>query len=844
MSLIDPDRFEGANRIKKAVDVSDVMRRLVKEDLLTFEGKPLFPERRAHTVSYKLSASEMKLYDLVTDYVSDGFNRAERLSGNKKNSVGFAMTVLQRRLASSPCAIYKSLARRTERLKKLFRDKNLSDEFVDADFDDEFPSGEFETKEDELTERMTAARNLVELRNEIQTLERLTEMAKNVFRSGKDRKWRELSELLQGNEHLAAHDKLIIFTEHRDTLDYLHEKISALFGRSESVATIHGGMTYRERRKIQEQFKDDKNIFVLVATDAAGEGINLQCAHLMINYDLPWNPNRLEQRFGRIHRIGQKKICHLWNLVAGDTREGQVFQRLLKKLEVERSALGGKVFDILGKISFDNRPLRELLIEAVRYGDNPTVIRQLDSVVDKSFDANKLQELMRQRALTEDTLEVEKVADISRNMERVGVRKLQPHCIENFFLTAFKRLGGQFYRRGNGCYEIPYVPGEIRKLGAAEKSYKRICFEKNSSDAELIAHGLLSAVCAATLKRYGELLRHGTIFVDDSDAAQDLRLLFYVEIEIVDGRAQTLSRQVRFVEILQDGRAVPTSSAPYMDYRAPTDDERNKILAAIRNAPWLAGNVEKCAVEYAEKNFVAPQRQQLADKRKLYLDRLEAAVKSRLRSEIGYLDNQAYELRNKDKAKSTSATRHADELAERLNRRLEEIASERKISAATPVVIGGALIVPNGRLKTLNEKISAPDALSRAEIETIAMNAVINIERELGNQPADVSGDKCGYDIESREPTDRLRFIEVKGRNADADTVTVTKNEILTALNAPDNFILAIVAVAGNSAQVTYLQNPFKRPPDFSVVSITYQLSALIKQGKIILTRNLLLGGG
>src|SRR6266581_7148600 len=161
--------------------------------------------------------------------------------------------------------------------------------------------------------------------------------------------------------------KLVIFTEHRDTLNYLHERIRTMLGQSEAVVTIHGGMGREERTHAQESFTQDKQVQVLIATDAAGEGINLQRAHLMVNYDLPWNPNRLEQRFGRIHRIGQTEVCHLWNLVAAETREGEVFHTLLRKLEQARQSLGGQVFDVLGKLQFEGRPLRDLLIEAIRY---------------------------------------------------------------------------------------------------------------------------------------------------------------------------------------------------------------------------------------------------------------------------------------------------------------------------------------------------------------------------------------------------------------------------------------------------------------------------------------------
>jgi superfamily II DNA/RNA helicase len=167
--------------------------------------------------------------------------------------------------------------------------------------------------------------------------------------------------------------KLVIFTEHRDTLNYLRQRMSTLLGRPEVIVCIHGGMGREERMTAQESFRHDPDVKVLLATDAAGEGINLQRAHLMVNYDLPWNPNRLEQRFGRIHRIGQTEVCHLWNLVASETREGEVYRTLLEKLDDARKALGGQVFDVLGKLQFEGKPLRELLIEAIRYGEQAEV---------------------------------------------------------------------------------------------------------------------------------------------------------------------------------------------------------------------------------------------------------------------------------------------------------------------------------------------------------------------------------------------------------------------------------------------------------------------------------------
>ena len=247
-----------------------------------------------------------------------------------------------------------------------------------------------ETTEEEVVARASAALTISELEAEIQTLHRLEALAQKVRYSGTDRKWEELSSLLQGESNADANElfdtrkqppKLIIFTEHRDTLHYLTERIQTLIGRTEALVTIHGSMRREDRQKAQEQFTQDREVQILLATDAAGEGINLQRANLMVNYDLPWNPNRVEQRFGRIHRIGQTERCHLWNLVASETREGAVFDALLDKLNQQHKALGGAVFDVLGKC-FSNASLRDLLINAIREGDKPEVKARLTEVID------------------------------------------------------------------------------------------------------------------------------------------------------------------------------------------------------------------------------------------------------------------------------------------------------------------------------------------------------------------------------------------------------------------------------------------------------------------------------
>ncbi|MFH1743357.1 MAG: helicase-related protein [bacterium] len=885
LALLDGDRFEGKFRDGvHVVDTSDLMRRLVKEQLVRFNGKPLFPERRASTVTYDLSDLEAALYRDVTDYVREEMNRADRLAeegeGRRGNRIGFALTTLQRRLASSPEAIYQSIRRRRERLEKRLREEELLRrgaearledpdglrDFSDEDIEDleDAPDGEAEEAEDEVVEQASAARTIAELKKEIQTLAILEKSAAKVRRSGTDKKWEELSNLLQNTPEMfdaeGVRRKLIIFTEHRDTLKYLSDRMQSLIGRTEAVVMIHGGMGREDRRKVQESFTQDKEVQILVATDAAGEGINLQRAHLMVNYDLPWNPNRLEQRFGRIHRIGQTEVCHMWNIVAYETCEGTVFHRLLTKLETEREALGGNVFDVLGRV-FEGAELRKLLIEAIRYGDRPEVRDRLRHVVDEGLDREYLQELLKERALANDTLTAAQVERIREDMERAEARRLQPHFIRSFFAEAFRVLGGSMKKRETKRFEITHVPAVIRsrdrQIGIGEpvlSRYERICFDKEqiSLEAKPMAafvcpgHPLLDSTIDLILERYRDLLKKGAILVDKNDDSEVPRALFYLEHSLKDARVdrsgtrRTISRQMQFVELDAEGCVHAAGPAPYLDYE-PITDERRELISSHLEADWLQEDLESRIIAYAAENLVPKHLEEVRRRKEESIAKISAAVKERLTKEINYWDHRANQLQAQEAAgqnharlNSAKAHQRADELQTRLQRRLSELEQERQISPAPPTVIGGALVIPNGLIERQSgERDKEPDtfARERARIEQLAMEKVMAHEKAQGREPTDVSDKKCGYDIESSVPGENghLLFIEVKGRAKGADTVTVTKNEILTCLNKPDQFILAIVLVEDGSVdEPVYLQKPFSREPDFGVTSVNYSLNELL----------------
>lgn len=814
--------------------------------------------------------------------MQEEFNRADKLNNERKTTVGFALTILQRRLASSPEAIYQSLRRRRERLEHRLAEERLGKRAADyADLGDDFDEDDFapeeqEELEEKVVDHASAAATIAELEAEIRTLKRLEAMANKVRVSGIDRKWEELSLLLQDNESMFGADgqreKLIIFTEHKDTLNYLTEKIRSLLGSDEAVVTIHGGMVRDERRKVEELFKQDKGVRILIATDAAGEGINLQRAHLMINYDLPWNPNRLEQRFGRIHRIGQTEVCHLWNLVAQETREGFVFQRLFQKLEEERQALGGKVFDILGKMTFDNKSLRDLLIEAVRYGNDSKVKDRLNQVVDSSLNQGALRKLIEERALTDDVMDVHAVMEIKEDIERIEAHKLQPHFIEAFFVEAFRSVGGKIRQRESGRYEITSVPYAVRnrdmQIGYGEPvlhRYERVCFDKiycnlqGQPPAALICpgHPLLEATIDLVRERNVDVMKRGAIFVDDNDYSQDARLLFYIEdavqdgIILKDGNRRTVSKHIHFVEIKEDGTASNAGYAPYLDYRAAEDAEYAAVRDWLKNQQWLCSGVEDRAKGYAIEQLIPSHFAEVKNRKETMLNKTAKAVKDRMTAEIQYWDYRSIELQQKEaagkvnaKLNSRLAARRAEELESRMQARLAEIEKERRISPMPPVISGGALIIPKGLLHRLMGT-SEPSLFGqddRQSIEYAAMNAVMQIETQLGYRPKDVSAAKCGYDVESFIPEDmrrrleayRLRFIEVKGRAKGATTVTVSKNEILTALNKQDEFILAIVEVDGQNTHTIYLKHPFKNAPDFTATSVNYDIQDLIAESEVL----------
>ncbi|MGB7510294.1 MAG: helicase-related protein, partial [Pelodictyon phaeoclathratiforme] len=871
LSLLDSDRFYGKFRdgVHK-VDCSDLIRRMVKEKLVKFDGTPLFPERKAYTVNYQLSDLEAALYEAVTDYVKTEMGKADQLDGKRKGSVGFALTSLQRRLASSPEAIFQSLKRRRERLERRLREEKIgargqklfAETLIDVPEDeDDFNAEEQETMEETLVVQATASQTIAELDGEIFILQALEQQAKGLVASGKDRKWDELSRILQNEPQMrdagGRMRKIIIFSEHRDTLNYLHEKIAGVLGSHDAIVVIHGAVHRDDRRKSQELFRSDPEIRVLVATDAAGEGINLQNANLMVNYDLPWNPNRLEQRFGRIHRIGQQEVCHLWNLVAKETREGDVYFRLLEKLQVVSEALKGEVFNVLGEV-FDGISLKDLLLEAIRYGDKPEVRARLSQKIDIALDLDHLKEILNRDALAQESFSAERLFAVKEEMEKAEARRLQPFFVRSFFMKGFESLGGSIYPRESGRFEITHVPAELRErdrlitgrnrrdLAPVLRRYERVCFTKESvrpvdkpglAFANMIhpGHPLMLALSDLLLEQHANLLRQGTILVDPADDGDQPSLLFLLTHEVKSGDGMVISKRLQFVRALPDGSTTFAGWAPHLDLE-PLASAQRPLLDETLAAPWLNSGLENRALALAASTLVPQHFSEVADRRIAHVDKTLAAVHERLTREIDFWSDRFIKLTD-DKAAGKDVRlplehvrRTLSDLEARLEHRKKELLSMRHVTSATPVVLSGALVIPAGLIRVLQGEPAScgstfsADPAARSRIEQLAMQAVRQSEESRGCRVVDVSTQKCGWDITSYPPAidgkqPESRHIEVKGRIKGATTITVTRNEMLYALNQAEKFVLAIVQIDENE-QIDgpyYLRSPFDAEPGWGV---------------------------
>ncbi|GAB4007113.1 helicase-related protein [Nocardioides ultimimeridianus] len=812
LALLDSDRF-GSHRVQEtARPGTDLMRRLLKEELLTMDGRRLFPERKAQTVPYPLGPDERRLYDAVTAYVRDEMNRAEELRSGQRRTVTFALMVLQRRLASSPEAILRSLERRRARLLDKRPDfvagTNDPDTLSIIRDEDERSLADIEQQEHEpFVDGATAAQSLAQLDVEIAMLGDLIVLAQQVRAAGTDAKWNELETLILQPSYGTSgqRQKLIVFTEFRDTLQYLRDRLEALAGWDQNVVEIHGGLPRDARLNVQRTFATDPSTTVLLATDAAGEGLNLQVANLMVNYDLPWNPNRLEQRFGRIHRIGQTEVCYLWNLVATDTLEGDVYQRLLVKMAEQEKSLQGKVFDVLGDAFAANTPLKELLTRAVRYGQDPKVRAQLTTVIDATIN-NDVPDLVRERARYTDVLQqvdLEQARDRAENGAAVAI---QPHYSGPWLRAALPTVGGALRSRPGGRVDVTLVPSAVKE-GAAKVDgssirsvYNDVSLDRRgangSAAGETIGpgHPLFEGLIVAAVDHHSPTLREVAVLVDPACDAPHGRTFVAASHEIVDGSAAAtpLSRRFEFVEIDEQG-ASPAGPA-YLNYRAPLGGEIDAVSRSIEAVGGLEA-VRARAEEWMNRTLVTEHRLEVDASHSRTMTRMREEVTSSLKQEARYWDGIA-QAGGRGSVSGPTARRRANNARERLAAREAAFPGEERVVTRRPRLHAVALVLPAGLLPTSAPTSANPTFTPHVATATLLDRYGVTLAGEGTGRLLTVVNQDGGRErwLRADEPAD--------------EDVVISRTDVIAGLNIGTEFKLLLVSADGTARVVL---RPFDR---------------------------------
>lgn len=798
LDLLIPGFFATNEMVEESLKNKDnpLFIRRLKEDLKDFEGRPIFTRRFPITMKFRISEDEKKLYNEVSRYVIEQYNKA--LESDKKRNIAFALMILQRRMASSTYALLKSLERRKERLEKILKGDEKPKEMIPSiDYEDVEDLEESERwRREEEWESVTVARDPEELKREIETLKKLIEMARDIIAREDEVKLKELKGAIEEGfkkiREMRGNPKILIFTESKDTLEYLVKKIKSW---GYKVNYIHGGMSIDERIKAEKIFRDETDI--MVATEAAGEGINLQFCHIMINYDIPWNPNRLEQRMGRIHRYGQQKDVYIFNLVAEDTREGKVLAKLFDKLEEIKNKLGSdRVFDVIGDV-FEGKNLYQLILDAVTNAKSmDEILKELDIEPDEEY-ISKIKEALGESLATRfiDYTRIKEMA------ERAKEYRLIPEYVEEFFKRAFQKAGGKIRELKGGLVAIDSVSYEIRKIaesvefknryGVVMKRYPKATFDKEvafkNPDAEFISfgHPLFEALLTWIKENWGKEAKKGSVFKDPSGSLNGY-IWFYIG-EVKDGKGEVAGRKI--LAIYGDGKNMREINPAILWDLSPCDQRENAEIPDMEKpVPVAIELVEKY------KNEILEERKRQAEiKRKYGLKSLDYI--------IGKLDEELVELyeRQERGEKVDLPIRNKEEQKKRYEearKDLEkEIEQEQSLSITMPEFFTVIRVIPE---KT--------DMVESEEIERIGMEIAMEYERQHGREPEDVSKENLGFDIRSKGKNE-IRYIEVKARAREGE-VALTPNEWFKAKRFKDQYYLYIVANASTNPTLYIIQNP------------------------------------
>jgi len=792
LDLLEPGFFATKEMVKESIDNTEnpLFIRRLKEDLKDFDGRPIFTNRYAVTLKFRLSDRERILYNQLSDYVVSQYNKAIQKTSNK--GIAFALLILQRRLASSTYALYKSLERRKERLEKLLKEQDIKIKTSSFDLEDDEDVEENERWQREKEwESLSVSENKEELKKEIYIINELIAISSEIINNEEEVKLKELKKAIEEGfkkiEELQGNKKILIFTESRDTMDYLVNKIKSWGYR---VNFVHGGMSLEERIEAEKIFKNETE--VMVATEAAGEGINLQFCHIMINYDIPWNPNRLEQRMGRIHRYGQKKDVYMFNIVAEDTREGEVFKKLFEKIEEIKNSLGtDKVFDIIGDI-FYGKNLYQLIIEAVtRAKTIDEIIKEIDIVVDSDY-IQKIKDILGESLATKniDYTRLREMAEKAREF------RLIPEYVEEFFKKAFVKAGGKYRIKKDGFLSIEHIPYEIKNIaksrfGPIATSYQKITFDKEiaflNPDSEFISfgHPLLEALIYWIKERYIDGLKIGAVF-EDPDGRLNGYIFFY-EGEVKDGKGETAGKDI--IALYDSGKEIKSVNPALLWDLVPK--KLDEPLSISFDKEKLEEQAYLVIKNYKEE-LLRERKRQAEIKAKYGLKSLDYLINEldfelvELLSRLEKGEKVELVIKNKEERK-----KHYENAKESLKRDIER---ETNLVVSSPKFLGAVFV-------------KSAEEVSTEEIEKIGMEIAMEYENFCGRNPEDVSKENLGYDIRSKGKGE-IRYIEVKAR-ADTGDILLTPNEWFKARRFKNDYWLYIVENTAKNPSLYIIQNPW-----------------------------------
>ena len=826
LALLDDKVFASQGGLARAIEKDDspYFLRRMKEAMKHFDGRPLFLPRHVNTVGYALDVHEQELYDAVTDYVSHGLRLAEEA---RNRNVGLALTVLQRRLASSLYAVTRTLERRRDRLRDELQQARQSGRVATDDFEFEYDSeeddlDELTVQEEEALSGASNARTMAELETEVQQLAALIDLAYSTQQKGPERKLREFQGVIESQTIADRNEKILVFTEHRDTLTYLTQKLKEW---GYSVCNIHGQMRLQDRVAAEKEFRGTAQF--MVATEAAGEGINLQFCKVMVNWDLPWNPNRLEQRMGRIHRYGQEYEVQVANLVANTTREGEVLVRLMTKLESMREALGhDQVYDVIASVLEGGQVRLETLIrEAILNRRSMEDILAELEFVDSSSAVAAARDALGE-ALATSHIDMDLILGDQRESKE---RRLTPEFVERFFSDGFQYIGGRLTPEPDQDWKLDHVPADLRRVlrsyntGEFGAENRLITFRKErlrrDPSAEFVApdHPLFDAVLERILEYGRSALAKGTVFVDKETT--EPYLVWLLEAAVVNGTGQVVHK--RLLGLRQRGTSLePVSPAVLLDL--PPSDAVPAMPTSLR--ALADGDL---AVAEASRLYSAEYLNEVTGEQERQSAIVERALQQSINDSLTELQTRL-ERQHEDQGKGRdmglairNTNEQIDQLTNELHQRRSDLERRRVTSIQTPRVVGVAAVVPGPVPRAVEQGLGGDNTV----VEMAAMVAVMEYEMAQGREPTDVSRLGVGYDIKSEGPDQRVRYIEVKGHGTTGG-VMLYYTEWLMAHRMREEFFIYEVNHATTKPEIWITQDPVGKGIEPTERVVEYHITA------------------